>query len=341
LLRDSIAKWTLGDFEADPTLSGAMAALDPARRDVLSMLHARSWLFAASRIIPRDGKPIDDWRGTVSEMLARSVPLAMRRLLSNAVSAHYAPQSYALPAEGYAALGLDVDDDTAMVLRHVVHPASRIPGIPFVRDAAPFVIRDRERSYSSRTSTRLVLPVDPSRVDDAGLEEEWLDAYDAFIVPPRWNAGQNAISLEPIKEAREAWNSADESLSSSWLALAASIDQAAAIRGSDGTVLMSLGGGLVARLEVTETATDTGALRAMVDEDAHGNGTVIVPAGVTGISYTVPRGLVLLSGRSRAAISFAASPLLIGQGNGGGMSMSLRAAVVERDAEDERNSYDD
>lgn len=326
LLREAIADWTIGDFETDPTLAAVMERLDPERRDVLAMLHARAWLFASQRVTPRPARLIEDWRAALAGAFTRPVPPALVRLRTEPAPPYYGKlELHALRPVGYVTAELSgIEQATAESLRYVAHPPA-LQGLPIDRRSAFHLLTHREPSWPHSNGTRLVLP-DPSQrseMNDSELDQRWLDAYDAFLArTPFYKGIAKTISVEPPSRPL-SWTTADELLATSWLALQSAVDHGPAVRSSDGAVLLSLGGGLAAKVDVRETATDVGSLRAMVDVSPLGM-TYDVSAGVTGVEYKVPLGIVLLQGRMRAAITYTASPLLIGQG----VSPALRASTL-------------
>lgn len=109
---------------------------------------------------------------------------------------------------------------------------------------------------------------------------------------------------------------ADKLLASAWLALSGALDHAPSVRCADGNILLSLGGGNAATLEITSTSTDTGRCRAMLDclPGSYRDATITteISSGVDHVKYTVPIGLELLGGRTRVCVEFSASPLLMG-----------------------------
>ncbi|MBE7448576.1 MAG: hypothetical protein HS111_06740 [Kofleriaceae bacterium] len=123
----------------------------------------------------------------------------------------------------------------------------------------------------------------------ASLDEQWLDAYEAFQSGTR-SSGTIAPKIE-MKAVRESWpwEAADSLLSNVWLALRAAVEHAPSVRSANGRVLMSLGAGLAAEIDASATATDLG-LRAALEciytsPTPYLTGTVAT--GVDGVTYNV------------------------------------------------------
>lgn len=324
-LRATIADWTVGDFEADPYLVRAMDILDPDHRDVVALLHARAWVLNTMSVKPKRAMQIKDWRSTLRALLEEEVPEAMLTVSRDNQSSREAA-FLSVPPTGRVASHMTLDTDTADRLRHV--PAV-IPSVPFARAAPVVLATPQADSWGYRgAATRLVLPHVLEGASLASLDEQWLDAYEAFQSGTR-SSGTIAPKIE-MKAVRESWpwEAADSLLSNVWLALRAAVEHAPAVRSANGRVLMSLGAGLAAEIDVSATATDLG-LRAALEciytsPTPYLTGTVAT--GVDGVTYNVPRRIILLGGRCRVQVRFVASPLLLGHGHSVGGTVIMQAA---------------
>lgn len=334
-LRSTIAGWTIGDFEADPFLVGAIARLDPEHRNRLSFLHARAWLLALG-IQPTAGTQVDDWRASLACLLASDVPPAMLMLASSPATHQASYIATGLPA--WVAAPFDgVDDETSRRLRHVPSP---LCAVPVARTSRPSRAVDYDRNSGE---TRLALPVPPEEGQTtAALDDSWLDAFEAFATRKRGNAplvGQ--VRVTAIKDL--PWESADRLLSTTWLALSMAIRDNAAVRSREGEVTMHLGGGLAAVIDIRRTAEDVGAPRAMLDAELakqYGRSDEYkleraTAAGVDDVQFVVPIRVVVTRDRVRAEITFTASPLLLGGSAGAVALQGTRLAVQAARAAEE------
>lgn len=341
-LRAAVADWTVGDFEADPFLVRAMDQLDPDRRDVLALLHARAWLLNARAVRPRSARPVDDWRTAVRAIISENVPEAMLRMAG--LDPEQDAAFHTLPPDGRAAVELpSIDGDTADRLRHVPSPS---PAVPFGRAAPLQYARPRSDRWSGRALTKLVLPAGSNDTTGASLDEHWLDAYDAFLA--RSVFAGHVVSSVDIAQGQEQWpwEEADSLLASTWLALRAAIDLAPAVQSTRGSILLGLGSGIAAEIVVTATAHGVGQIRAMLNCRHHITTsnvslTTSIAAGVDSVKYTVPAGVVLLAGNIRAEIHFTASPILLGVGAPMIPSAAARIAQAAADDAAQRAAYDD
>ena len=352
-LRAELATWTIGDFEADPFLLDLMERLDPDGRDRLPVLHARAWLSAAGGVAARPAEQVADWRNALRALLSGPIPQAMLSVARDGEDrgerGFFTFESHVRSSDS-----LPLDPHTERRLRHVPSFSSRVP---FGRSAPPSIASNTSNdrwSYQQPSPTRLVLPHDVVAQDQHTLDDQWLDAYEAFQAGARF-AGKiaNSIYLGPV---RDTWpcHDADTLLSIAWLALSASLDHAPAVRSPNGTVLLSLGGGIAAEIGVTSTTNDVGPLRAILSCGLAWSGsspprvslTTPIAAGVDHIDYTVPRGIVLLAEHVRAEIHFTASPLLLGLCPRGSATSAVHVSAVEAarraaEAEEARRAADD
>jgi hypothetical protein len=275
-------------------------------------------------------------------MLSERVPEAMLRIRSD-VDEPRDMAFFTLPPDGRVAASLpSVDERTASRLRHVSSPSRTVP---FGRAAPVCVARGSADSWSyhRQVSTRLILPNLEDDATSAAMDGQWLDAYDAFITGGQF-AGLVADSVNTAAVRRHwPWQEADSLLASVWLALRTAVDLAPAVRSTKGGVLLGLGSGLAAELHITATTRDVSGLRAMIDCDPSKQDpiTTSIDAGVDSVKYSVPAGLVLLAGRTRAEIHFTASPLLLGLGTPMVLVAAARSAQAAADEAARRAAYDD
>ncbi len=264
-LRAAIAGWTVGDFEADPFLAGVIERLDPDGRDRLAFLHARAWLLALGIDDPEPGPLVHDWRAAMMQLLVGDVP-APWLLLPNSPDMH-ATGFVAVGSAPGAPAGVELDEHTRLRLVHVASPLASVPVAHGDRVQAVQLIRDDVRPYYHPPSPpQLPLPsrrkTDSEQVGDS-IDDEWLSAFDAFAagraLATRHRSG-SAVKLSEVDGL--PWLEADRALAMTWLALQATVPGNLAVRSRDGSVTLSLGGGLVAVVNVTSTAEDHGALKA-------------------------------------------------------------------------------
>jgi hypothetical protein len=113
------------------------------------------------------------------------------------------------------------------------------------------------------------------------------------------------------------WEKADQQLGLTWLALQMATRSAPAVRLHDGRVLLQVSDGIVARVDVRETAEPV-ELRAMLDvvsdyhDLRHSELAVGVASGVSSIELAIPQRVVLLGEQARAEVEFLGSALFLG-----------------------------
>lgn len=349
-LRAAIAEWTIGDFEADPFLVNVLRRLDPDGRDLLAYLHARAWLLAAGVVNPVPGKPVDDWRASLLQMLAGMVPEAML-MVPNSPAVHES-SFVAIEVPAWLATPIaEVDDDTEQRLRHVPSLLTSVPvGSRDGASQSQLKMADRYSGYGrTNVATRLVLPdsraKEWTRPAGDSIDHTWLDAFEAFGREERDTTSRlMAVYLVAIKEL--PWEVAGRLLATTWLALRMAAQGGAAVRSVDGSITLHLGGGLAAVIRMTRTAEDHGEARAMLqctpifDHNRSLTGHSLsscILAGVDRVRFEVPARVVLLSGHVRAEILFEASPLLFG----GERMAATEAAVAQAEADAARRRAQD
>lgn len=336
-LRTAVADWTLGDFEADPFLVATMDRIDPDGREALPLLHARAWLLSDRTLRPPPGADVEDWRTALRSILGERVPPAALMLGGNDEEKRD-DAYYSVPLSGDLADTLSpLDESTVKRLRH---PPTPLDAVPFDRDTP--ICRASPFEFFAHFA-------DPA----AALDVRWLDAYEALLGAPQHARHRIPVATSPISQP-PPWSAADQLLASVWLSLRAAVDNSPAVRGADGLVTLSLGGGIAAEISLTRTAGDVGSPRAMMrcrKERSSGWGgdwnlklTTDLRSGIDYVDYTVPLGLVLLAGKMRAEVTYTASPLLLGLGQTShAVGPALQAAhhAVRAAAEEKRRRDDD
>lgn len=135
------------------------------------------------------------------------------------------------------------------------------------------------------------------------------------------------------------WDEADRHLGLVGLALRSAVQSALAVQQYDGRALMPLGDGLVAQVEVHETAEPL-ALEALLDGSEDGARTrnrshwkldLDVPSGFANINLAIPARVILLGEQLRVEVVFFGSPLFA----------SANARTVTRAAELQRQEQEE
>jgi hypothetical protein len=303
-LRAAVEGWTQGDLEADPFLHRLIPRLDPGGQERLAFLHARA-LLLRQPLSPQEGGLVEDWRAALERLLEHDVPPAMLRLESSSNASRY--WTVAAPAWIEAALRGSSQED-ASVLKHL---RSALAGaVPIARDEA---VLASERERYGRESAIRILDVAGVPLSTAG--EQWLDAFESWT-EGRHVQGPFFSSLDSTPIGPFPWDEADRHLGLIWLALRGAIPSAPAVKLHDGRVLLPIGDGLAARVDVYETVERV-ELRALLDVSAdHGRSgrweLSGVASGIRSIELEIPRRVILLGEQLRAEIEIFGSPLCFG-----------------------------
>ncbi len=281
-LREAIAGWTAGDFEADPFLNELLVRLDPEQKDIAALLHARAWVLAGNEFRPKQAERVEGWREELRVLLEQPVPAA-RVILSS--TGRYSDNFVASPAK------LRVPSDALGPLLYRYTPWPTV-----VDDRLHRAVEVGSTSYKEQGDCLVVSPQS---------DDEWLDAYEAFL------SGRFERRGSVGKGNSRDWTVADSHLERVWLSLWSVVDHAPAVVCADGAVLLRLGGGFAARIAVTRTTETRSGVRGMIDF-SHEYGETEDLSTASYVAHKVPRRTVILGGTTRAEIRFVSSPLLLG-----------------------------
>lgn len=385
---------TLDDWRADPLLLGAIGRLaDGDARENLLLLHARASLVLSGALKPAAPQPVEGWRTALTPLFEADPPEAW---LWPDVSAE--PVTW---VDGCVSVRPWVFPDGRLFLTQVKDcpPLYWVPPLTsrFLTRAEKLVAfrpktgRYRtENNYSGglRELPKALVPVDAAVATNPEVWQTCVEASpflggregDAVRV---WQQHQQKLQSggalpdwvqSTLALPSGTWFQADRELATTWLAIRRALRQGDAVRLHTGRVLLDLGGGLLADLDVrAHGGADTpvrGALHLGVssfsisstdwnDRDYEVRATLAplttrvdthlahTPYGstafVTSLGYALPA-RVTVTGRGVAVdISFVASPLLAAGAPSNAPVLASAAGVTVATAADEEDqaAYDD
>lgn len=367
-LKDALAEMTDDDLRDDPLLLGVVHRLAEGHADERKLLlHARAGLVLAG-FDHADPAPVEDWRGALARLLEGQPPAAKLRV---------DVQTESLPWVGDAKLWSWAFPDGRMFLTEV----KDVPQLYWVPPVAcPFlertqrlvlfhplhaVVREPKEWGGWTNVPRALVSTDPAMARDperwvglvdasplfGGSDEAAGKAWSAHMLPaelPGWVQTTQDVPLA-------TWNRADRELAMAWIALRRAVRGGEAVRLHDDTVLLDLGGGLLAEVEVREhgaedapvtaaltlgitkvrldhgwqdsqrvrvVSAELGSLSARVDTHLAETGSYL-----TRLGYALPRCITLQGKGVVAEVRFVASPLLAAASSGAGAVAPLVAGL--------------
>jgi hypothetical protein len=208
----------------------------------------------------------------------------------------------------------------------------------------------------------------PEDIERARNVDSWLDLLEAWTVPsrkaspaaPPCGAVERArairrfhasIQVQEIKVLGHIWAEADIQMALAWLALRDAAAQTAAVRMTDGTVLLPLGAGIVAVVAIHASpgffSDGSGQdIRAAVDlrisKAHHAYGapelsvTGTLDSGTAYLRHQLPHQLTIIGAGIHAAIRFVGSPLH--RKSGAGASLALDTALLATHASEQEQA---
>lgn len=283
-LRSEIASWTEGDFEADPFFNELIARVDPEQKEALAMLHARAWLLAANDFKPRAPRAVENWREEVRALFEQPVPVS-ELLVAN-------DGKFERPPE------LDARSET--LVRELMHQ----------RCNHKSVVVDRTKTRAMQESVRAISGSPDVRGVSVRFtgDDNWLDVFEQYV-DGNSQPARTYRSFSVLRLSVDRWRFVDAELERVWLALRFALTTPRAVLCSDQSVLLQLGGGLVAKLVVTRTEVESRQLRAFLDDTGELM-TNVAPS--IKVEYSVPTRVVILGGTTRVELRFSFSSLLLG-----------------------------
>lgn len=334
-LRAAVSRWTVGDFEADPFLDRLLLRLDPDGHERLAFLHARAALLIEQQFRPQRGRPIEDWRPRLARLLAHDVPAATLRLV---VDQERSGSYLTVAGPSWVDVALRGAPSDANSLKYP-RPAA-VEAVPISRDETVLVATPNEGRHSrDRRKPQIVaLDLETTPPDVGSAAERWLDSFEEW----RSHSGYELRSDDREQIGSLPWKEADRQLGLTWLALQMAARAAPAVRLHDGRVLLQVGDGIVARVDLRETAESVEP-RAMLDAFSrfhdlkHWELSVGVASGVSSIELAIPQRVVLLGEQARVEVELLGSALFLGASG----RKAIAVAELARRADDRAQIDDD
>lgn len=367
-LLERIADWTADDHDSDPSMLHAIDAM-AAADERNALLHARATLLWNDLLpAPQSAPPVGAWASGLRDLLSADPPAACLHLHTapRPPGREYencrvyfdhdpagrivakAPNLWRSPP---ARPNLLLSRERPGYLTTALARTSTL-GVTKTRDhyeERSYVVQSPNRYDHSWTSVPTLWV--PAVTDGANLVNTWLDYHERSAWPMGWTwdssercqtllraFGERPVALVEVPKLEErairvdatTWAQADLLLAHCWLALRAAMVQPLAVRMHSGAVVLSLGGGVSACVELTtrrgayhgeSDGTVTAALDASLQLDKNEVAATIDFASLwthdakvneyaAQLGVRVPARVIVRGPQIRADIRFCASPLL-------------------------------
>lgn len=391
-LIDATRPMTLDDWRDDPLLLGVIARLAAGdARERLLLLHARAGLVLSGALKPAAPGWIEDWRAALTPLFAADPPAAQLLPVVDAEPVPWVAKAVSLRPW--------VFPDGKMFLPELKDcpPLYRVPPIacPFLERTQALVgfhpqsggyLTEVSRYYGFQSPPAALVAVDATLATDP---EVWLECVEASTFLGGGEQETDALWRQHTQKLQiggelPAWHQstlalpdgtwwrADRELATAWMALRRALRHGDAVRLHTGQVLLDLGGGLLANLELRPHARldVVGALHLQVNDlttkDSRGTETHKVRAALgsltqsvdthlayttgsrhdstTRLGFALPVGITIIGFGVAVEVSFVASPLLAaGAPSASAMAATMSAAgadVIAKTVQDEEDDDD-
>ncbi len=253
-LLNELDMWTKYDAADDPLLEHVIERIDPKGAERLAMLHARAQVLLSRSMRMREAEPVDDWKTPLQALLAEPLPEASLRL--NVVE----KESYGHQRE--TLIVCPPMHDIANALKSRSAPLCLRPADELIAERGTPLLACWRQNDDRRDPPPILLEGDAKRARDP---DRWLDLLEqspacggvarkvdksqGFHIGDQRQSQVHTWREETLPITKRAWHEADCHLALVWLSLRRAFSNES-IRMSDGTVLLPLGGGIVAEIAV-------------------------------------------------------------------------------------------